>query len=250
MKMVLRVAFYILGLFVLALGVTFAVNSNLGISPVSSVPYAISQVLQHHGIGNLTFGNCTTLVFCFYVLLQVVLLRRQFKIINLAQILVSTLFGWFVDLTKLILGDFAIPTYAGRLVMLCISILLIALGILLYLAPKLVPMPGEGLGLAVTQKLGKYPYHTVKMVLDCVFVVLAIVISLLGAGKVLGVREGTVVTALLVGRLMGILGRGVTPFVQRLCGLPVAPPPQKKRKAAAGAAPGESAAEEMAGEDG
>ena len=37
-----RVVLYIVGLFFMALGVAFAVNSDLGVSPVTSLPYVIS----------------------------------------------------------------------------------------------------------------------------------------------------------------------------------------------------------------
>lgn len=214
-QMSIRVFYYLAGLFILAFGVNFSVNSQLGISPVSSFPYAISQVLAHHGLQSITFGNCVTIVFCVYVIIQAVLLRREFKLLNLLQIVVSTVFGWFVDLTGLLMNGFAIPTYAGRLCMLAISIVLIAVGISFYLGAAIVPMPGDGLGLAITQKLKKYPYHKVKVFVDCVYVSLAVIVSLVGTGQVLGVREGTIATALLVGPVMGILRRWINPLIDK-----------------------------------
>jgi uncharacterized membrane protein YczE len=109
-------------LFLLALGVAISVNGNLGVSPVNSLPYIISQII------NVPMGTCVTALFCFYILLQIIILRREFQPIQLLQIVFSTVFGYFVDFAKLLIGDFVIPTYFGRLTMLGISIVLIAVG--------------------------------------------------------------------------------------------------------------------------
>ena len=147
MQFVIRVGVYCLGVLLLAFGVAVSVNSNLGVSPVNSLPYVISKIL------NVQLGSCVTAVFCSYIVLQILILRREFQPVNLLQILFSTLFGYFVDFAKLVLGDFAIPTYAGKLVMLAVSIVLIALGILRYMDAQLVPMPMEGLTASIAKKL-------------------------------------------------------------------------------------------------
>ena len=48
-KFCCRILFYVLGLFVMAFGVTFAANSNLGMSPVNSIPAVLSAV----GVGTV-----------------------------------------------------------------------------------------------------------------------------------------------------------------------------------------------------
>ncbi|MFS8540829.1 MAG: hypothetical protein LOD89_01895, partial [Tissierellales bacterium] len=125
-KLINRVVFYIIGLFFIALGVAFSVNSQLGVSPVNSLPYVISVIIGKD------LGTVVIVVFCFYILVQILLLRKEFQWINLTQIVFSTIFGYFVDFAKYILGDFTIPTYLGKLTMLAISILLVALGICIY----------------------------------------------------------------------------------------------------------------------
>ena len=82
------------------------------------------------------------------MVLQILILRRQFKPVNLFQIVFSTIFGYFVNFTKDVVGDFAIPTYPGKLLMLAVSIVFIAIGVVLYIGVELVPMPMEGLSLS------------------------------------------------------------------------------------------------------
>ena len=72
----------------------FSANSDLGISPVNSLPYVISDIVK------MQPGTCVTIVFCLYILVQVILLRKEFNPINLTQIIFSTIFGYFVNFPK------------------------------------------------------------------------------------------------------------------------------------------------------
>ena len=205
-----RLGIYCLGLLVLAFGVTLSVNSNLGVSPISSLPYVISQIV------NISLGTCTTLVYAFYVLVQMVLNGRKFQPIVLLQLVFSTIFGYFVDGAKLILGDFMLPGYLGRLVMLAASIVLIAVSLVLYIDVKLAPMPAEGLVSCISEKWGK-PFSRIKTLVDCTSVLVGAVLCGLFLGRLVGIREGTVITALLVGRTTGVVRKFISPWIRRVC---------------------------------
>lgn len=209
-QFVIRVLVYCLGLMLLAFGVAISVNSNLGVSPVNSLPYVVSQILQ------VPMGTCVTVIFCGYIVLQVLILGREFQPVNLLQILFSTVFGYFVDFAKMVVGDFAIPTYFGRLLMMGVSIVLIALGVLLYMDAQLVPMPMEGLVACIAGKTGK-TFGNVKTVIDCLVVVIGIVLCFIFLGEIQGIREGTIITAIVTGKLMGVLRKWITPKVRQIC---------------------------------
>ena len=209
-QFLIRILVYCLGLLLLAFGVAVSVNSDLGVSPVNSLPYVISRIIH------VQLGTCVTAVFCSYIAMQVLILRREFQIINLLQILFSTLFGYFVDFAKLVIGDFALPGYGGRLGMLAESVLLIALGILLYLEAELVPMPMEGLTAAIAKKLNK-PFPTMKTSVDCVVVGTGIVLCFVFLGKLDGIREGTVITAVVTGKIIALLRKPLSPVLKKLC---------------------------------
>ena len=206
MQFVCRIILYIIGLFLIALGSCVSINSDLGISPVNSLPYVISLVFRQ------PLSGCVIGVFSFYILLQILILRREFRVINLLQALFSVLFGYFVDLATLVVGDFSIPTYAGKLVMLIISMLLIALGVLIYVSMELIPMPMEGLSLAIAQKSG-IPFHNTKIFVDCVVVGSGVLTSFLFTNQLIGIREGTIITAILVGKIIAILRRPLAPIL-------------------------------------
>ena len=209
LKLAARLGIYCLGLWILAIGIALSVNSNLGVSPVSSLPYVVSQITE------ISLGTCTTIVYALYILLQMVL-SRKFRPALLLQLVFSTIFGWFVDAAKFLLGDFCLPTYFGQLAMLAASILLIGFSLVLYIDVELAPMPAEGLVGCIAGKNGK-PFSQMKTLFDCTSVLVAVILSFIFLGKLTGIREGTVLTALLAGRMMGLLRPIVGPRLRKIC---------------------------------
>ena len=211
-----RSVVYVLGYFIMALGVAISINADLGITPVTSLPFVISLILGRSP------GVVIAVTFCFLIMLQIVLLRKRFKWINLTQIIPAMLFGYFVDLSILIIGDFLIPTYAGRLAMLAISTLLVALSIIMVIDANFANLPAMNLALAVTKIAPEHKYfgqfHIVKMMTDSTIVTIAITLSLIFLGGLTGIREGTVLTAIFVGKIIPYV-RKVSDPIHRKIGL-------------------------------
>ena len=210
MMWIRRILVYVAGMFILALGVSFSIKSSLGVSPMNSLPYVISRVV------GVDMGIITTLVFSSYVVMQVALLRREFKLKNLLQIVVASLFGSFVSITNRLLDMPTPTTYPIQLLFLGISLFLIGLGIMLYLVGDLVPQPPEGLVMAIAIKLNK-SFSTVKVAFDCTVVSTALLISFLSGNGMMGVREGTLIAALGIGKIIGVLSKWLRPLVMSFC---------------------------------
>lgn len=207
---VISLLFYCAGLFCLAVGVIFSVNAALGISPVSSMPYIISLVSP------ISLGTCVTAVYGTFVLVQIILLRREFKLISLLQLLCASLFGYFVDLAQLLLGDFAIPTMAGRLSMLFIMLILCGVGLTLYVGADLIPLPTEGLALAVVH-VTKASFPKVKTLTDTLYVLISVLLSFLFFHELRGLGLATIVPALLGGKAVAIARVPLLPIVNKCC---------------------------------
>lgn len=75
-----RYFFLFLGLLIMSFGVAFSVKASLGTSPISSVPYVVSL------ISPLTVGIATIVMHIIFILIQIVLLRKDFKVVQLIQI--------------------------------------------------------------------------------------------------------------------------------------------------------------------
>lgn len=193
-----RFVAYLVGMFLIAFGVNIAIKSQLGVSPVNAIPLVLSLQLPA-----LTMGTWVWIVFSVFVLVQLALLRKDFKWYYVFQFAVSAVFGWLVDGSAL-LCNLIVPTvdmYLLRILYALISTVFIAVGILLYLEPNIMSMPGEGVTVAMTKVLGK-PLSTCKLIFDVTIVVIAAALSLLFFGRLEGVREGTVIIAIGVGLVM------------------------------------------------
>lgn len=189
---------YALGLFTLAFGIALSVKSNLGVSPVSSVPLVLSK------ISGLSLGTVTALVYIFNLVLQAVILRRDYKPANLLQIAVTFLFGFFTDATIWLTSFLPVTdSYIIRIVYLAFGIAFVALGVFFYLTTSLMALPTDGTVQAIALK-GRFKLHKVKIGYDCASTALALVLSLLFLRGIEGIGIGTIAAALGVGRLLGL----------------------------------------------
>ncbi len=215
-----RLLVYLVGLYMMALGVVFSAKSSLGVSPVGSLANVLYQIgLAQEAPSYVNLGNCTIAVYCLYILTEFLLLRRDFKPAMLLQLVASFLFGQLVNLATAMMSFLPVPgSYIMQMLYLLCSIPLVATGVMLYLSPQILPTPGEGMSLAISKKTG-LTVGSSKMVFDCSLVVISAVTSLVYFHGLVGVREGTVICALLVGfvmrQLMRVCEKPLMRFVER-----------------------------------
>lgn len=197
-RLIKRLVIFILGIFIMAAGVSFSVKSNLGVSPVTSVPFVLSRIFGQ------SLGTWTIYYYIFCMALQAIILRRDYKLINLFQIGASFAFGWFTDLTTALLHILPMTdNYLIRFIYLAAGICCVAFGILLYLNTALIALPTDGTVQAIEYK-GHFKLHIVKIFYDCISTALALILSLVFLRGINGLGVGTVVAALGVGRMLGV----------------------------------------------
>ena len=198
-----RFIVYMAGLYCMAIGVVFSARSALGVSPVGSLANVLYQIgLAQNAPSFVNLGNCTTAVYCLYILTEFIILRKNFKPHMLLQLVASLLFGQLVNLATLMMSPLPDPAnYAIQIIYLLCSVVMVALGVMLYLSPNILPTPGEGMSLAISSKTG-WSVGSSKTLFDCTMVVISVAVSLLYFHRLVGVREGTVICALLVGFTM------------------------------------------------
>lgn len=199
----LRYALFLSGLLVMSFGIAFTVRSNLGVSPISSVPYLLSLRFP------LSFGAFTFIMQVIYVIAQVFIYGKGFPRSLFYQLAVGPVFGLFVDFANIISAPLEPESYVWRLATLILGCFLTAVGIYLQLLPAVIINPGEGIVRALTWRINK-PFGSVKMAFDFVLMAIALVMSLLFFGKVISLREGSIVSAFLVGWFTRHLGQAAT----------------------------------------
>ena len=201
LNLAIRIAFYLVGFLVMTFGIALSVKSDLGVSPVTSIPYTITC------IAGLDLGLSTIVFHVALVILQIALLRRAFQVKNLLQVPVGVLFGAFTTFSVSVLAFIPTPTDVwAQIVMMLVSTVFVAFGIFLYVPADFIPLAGEGAMLAISQ-LTKKKFSTVKLAFDISMMVVSLIACLLVLHSLGSVGVGTVIAAVLVGSELKVLNK-------------------------------------------
>lgn len=189
-----RYILFVISLFFAALGVAFTKHAELGVSPISSVANVMSCKYSMLSLGNwLIIWNCILIVG------QILILRRKFQPIQLLQIPLSFLFGWFTDFGMWIVSHIPVNSYPIRLIMIVIGIVILGFGISLSVIANVIMNSGEAFVKAVSDTTNK-EFGDVKIFFDILCVVIALSLSLIFFDfTIVGTREGTIISALFTG---------------------------------------------------
>lgn len=206
MKKYMRYVLYLISLFIISLGAAISIKANLGTSPLICIPYVSSLIT------NLSVGT-TTFIFGFVlVALQIIILRGDFEKRQYLQIVMGTIFSAFIDFS-LMMVDFINPVdYVSQLVVLLVSCLVIAIGVLLEIKTEVIYLPPDGIIVALSKALKK-EFGKIKPYCDVTFVVITVILSMVFLGYLAGVREGTVISAIIIGPIVRVLKKYFDPYL-------------------------------------
>ncbi len=196
-----RLPMYFIGFFIMTIGIALSVKSNLGVSPVSSIPYTITCVW------GIEMGKATILFHIVLVLIQILLLRKNFKPVQLLQVPVGIVFGYFTTFCNYLVSQFPTPdNLIIRILMALASAAFIAFGIFLYLPPNLIPLAGEGC-MKTISTVTHVEFSKVKICFDCSMVLVSAITCLISLHSLGSVGIGTIIASVLVGSLVGFFTR-------------------------------------------
>lgn len=191
-ELIKRYIFLLAGLFVNGLGVSFITKAGLGTSPITSIPYTLSLGFTP------TVGMFTFVFNIFLIILQLILLRRNFQLQNLLQLPIIALFSFFIDLTMSLLGFIQPETYLLKVISLVIGCLILGFGVFMEMVANVAMLPGEATVRAVSDVFST-DFGKTKIAFDSSMTVIAAILSFIMFKHLDGVREGTIVAAILVG---------------------------------------------------
>lgn len=194
-----RVFVFLLGIFIMSLGVAATVRSQLGTAPITSFPTVLSFATP------LSVGTWTILFNLAVLVIEVAVMWKRFPPIQLLQIPAMVLFGLFVDLSMALTWWLQPGNYLVQWFWTAFGALLVAIGVYIEVQPRLTYLPPDGLVTAITIRTA-WPFGRIKFFFDWTLVALSAVVSLLLLGGLYGVREGTVFAALVVGVLVRVIG--------------------------------------------
>lgn len=192
MEIYKRIFILIVAIFLCGLGIAITTQADLGTTPISSLPYVLTFITP------LSFGITTVIINILFIIIQILILKKEFKSFDLLQIFVGLVFGTSIDLGMYLSAPFKTHIYSLQILMLVIGSAVLALGITLECCANILYVPGEGVVKAVAYKTSK-EFGKLKIGFDCILCFSAILLSLLILHHINGLREGTVISAFLVG---------------------------------------------------
>lgn len=202
-----------LGLTIMAFGVAFSIKAALGTSPISSLPY-VTSLFTH-----LTVGNATIIMHCVFILLQILILRKEYKLIQLIQLPVAFVFGYLTDFAIWCINGISVCFYWQQWIICAIGIIMVALGVSCEVTASVVTLAGEGVVLAVCH-VTHIKFGYMKVIFDISLVAVASALSFCFLHRLEGVREGTLAAAMFVGLLAKRFNSG---FIEKLCAAIIQP---------------------------
>lgn len=195
-----RYFIFLIGLFINSLGVSLITKADLGTSPISSIPYVLDLNFS------MTLGQFTIFFSIFLILLQLLILRKNFKAEHFLQVPISILFGYFIDLTMVLLSFVHPQSYPAKVLYLLIGCVILGFGVYIEVVANVAMLPGESFVRAVSSTWST-EFGTTKIAFDVSMTVIAAILSFFFAQELNGVREGTIIAALLVGFIARSFGK-------------------------------------------
>lgn len=179
-------------------GVVLMLYSGAGISAISSVPYAFSEVLTFFSLGTWTY------IFQAGLILSLMVMRRRFVVSYLFSFAVGFVFSELLDVHELWIN--VLPVGLGWYVLyFVISYLLICLGIALSNRCKLPIVPTD-LFPRELEQITKISYPKIKISFDAICLIVTAGMTCLFLGHLEGLGIGTVLAALTMGKVIGMVG--------------------------------------------
>ncbi len=226
-NLIFRWGFYLLGMIVLAVGLTLNTKTGLGVSAILSVSFAISE------IWTLNFGNIALILYALFVVIQILfhlfcrktLGERKLGAVLLFDVLQFPLSLGFTRIINLVsalvpvlseayAGRF-LGSFAGRVLFLLLAVILTGVGAAMTLNMRIVPNPADGIVQTLADATGKKVGFT-KNWFDLLNVCINLALGFACAGGIVGVGLGTIVAALGTGRVIALFNRL---FKEKMCSL-------------------------------
>ena len=208
-KKINRYIIYLISLFIISLGASLSIKANLGTSPLICLPYVCSLIT------NLSVGIVIFLFTILFIVIQIALLGKGFEKRQYLQLVIGFIFSFFVDFSLMIVNFINPIGYINQFLLLLFSCLVVAFGVLLEIQTEVVYLPADGVIVAISKVLKK-DFPKVKPFVDTSMVIIAAILSIVFLGYLAGVRECTIISALIIGPIVKILKKYFDSPVSRL----------------------------------
>lgn len=202
-----RYIFLFIGLLINAFGVVLMTKSCLGTSPVASIPYVLSNKFP------ISLGSFTFAFYFVMFLVQLAILRKNIKLTDCIQLPLSIIYSFFIDICVSLVSSFTPKSYILMLITFLSGCVFRAMGVSIQVAADEAMLSSEAFMIVISRAVKK-DFSLVKLIADGLMTVIAIILSFVFFGKLLGIREGTILAAILTAPIARVFSYVIDRFTK------------------------------------
>ena len=192
-----------------ATGASLALTAAVGVGAWDALSQSISSVL------GMKVGTFSMILNISCVLIQIILLKKEFKPIQLLQIFVAVLLGFIINFMYYdVFSHFDVDNYFVRLILLVLSQVICAIGVSSLMIIDFISFPLESCCMVVSKRINKN-FGLLRQFVDIASIIIALAISLIFRSDI-SVREGTVIGMLTFGPMLNLFMKTFTPVLRKL----------------------------------
>ena len=191
-----KLIIYLIGIFTLAIGSNLFLNAALGVAPSCSLALTLTFLLPgSYALYNFFVNSL--------ILILEALIVRKFGKTQVLQFIITFIYSYLIKLTSLFLTHIQPHSFLEQILLAILACIVMALGITLTVHSNLTVMPYEGFIGALAFRLKK-DFGKLRVIIDVLFTLASIVISLILLHNINSVGLGTIIASFLTGSVVSL----------------------------------------------
>lgn len=191
-----KIIIYLIGIFTLAIGSNLFLNAALGVAPSCSLALTLTFLLP----GSYALYN---FIVNSLILILEALIVHKFGKAQIIQFIITFIYSYLIKLTSLFLTHIQPHSFLEQILLAILACIVMALGITLTVHSNLTVMPYEGFIGALAFRLKK-DFGKLRVIIDVLFTLASIVISLILLHNINSVGLGTIIASFLTGSVVSL----------------------------------------------
>lgn len=205
MKKIKSYILIIIGFIIVGIGAAFTIKANIGMGAYDAVAKSIADIVH------MKIGTMAMIINSSCVVGQLIILKKEFKPVQILQVPLSVLLGTVINFVYYNLLTFEFNSFVGGIIMYVLATFVIAFGVAIVMAVNEVTLALEGFCLALTRIIHK-DFSQLRQYAD--FISLGIVVVLTLCFKLQwSIGLGTIIGAIIFGPIIGIYMKILEPIL-------------------------------------
>lgn len=189
-----------------ATGASLALKAAVGVGAWDALSQSISSVL------GIKVGTFSMILNISCVVIQIILLKKNFKPIQLLQIFIAVLLGSVVNFMYYdVFSRFTINNYFMKLILLVLSQVICAVGVASLVTINFISFPLESCCMVISKRRNKN-FGFIRQLVDIISILISLAVALIFKDNI-AVREGTIISMLIFGPMLNLFMKIFTPIL-------------------------------------